>query len=266
MGAMSKVGPNERSRMRWLGGRSALALSLIASLSVLAFALTQYLPATLTSGVADAELASAMTQRKLLSLYAEDIELYEPDPFTLVSGEDWVHPVAGTEELLPTKATRMFQAMRPGHRASECGKGHCGVDLEAPRGSPIVAVRPGVVEKTQRDPEASGGLYVWVRHEDVGLRTEYFHLDRVASGLRAGDQVEAGQWLGSLGKTGIHRSEPHLHFALRDLSRQLRYINPKSFLKKSVIIDVLDLQMPAAEETETALLESSDHKESQQRL
>lgn len=205
-------------------------------------------------------------ERKLLSLYTDEIVFHEQEPFVLENDEDWVHPVAGTEELFPTKSTRLFRAMRPGRRARECGRGHCGVDLDAPRGSPIVAVRAGIVEKAQRNRDASGGLYVWLRHDDVGLRTEYFHLDRVASGLRAGDRVEAGQWLGSLGKTGIHRSEPHLHFAVRNLNRRLRYINPKKYLKKSAIIGVLDLQMPAILETETALLDAAVDQRAEQKL
>ena len=108
----------------------------------------------------------------------------------------------------------------------------------------MVAVRPGVVEKAMRDRDASGGLYVWIRHDDIGLRTEYFHLDRVAGGLAAGDRVEAGQWLGSLGRTGINNSPPHLHFTVRSLKRSLRFLNPKPYLKDSTIIDVLDLRLP----------------------
>jgi hypothetical protein len=189
---------------------------------------------------------------RILSLGIEEERFFEPRALSLVEGLSWVHPVAGTEEQVPTRSSRLFRAVRPGHRAVECGRGHCGVDLDAPRGTPIVSVRPGRVEQVQRSRDGSGGRYVWIRHDDVELRTEYFHLDRIAPDLERGAYVKAGQWLGTLGKTGIHNSEPHLHFAVRDLTRRERYVDPSPLLSRARIIDLLDLRLSEDSVSQTA--------------
>lgn len=230
-----------RAHRHWLGAGSALLL--IAALPVVALALSGH--ASEESVQAESIERVLRPQTTLLSLHSGEVMLSIPERKPLIDGQSWVHPVAGTDEQVPTKRTRLFRATRPGKRASECGQGHCGVDLDAPRGSPVIAVRPGVVVKAMRKRDASGGLYVWVRHEDVGLRTEYFHLDEVAPGLRAGARVEAGQWLGTLGRTGIAKSQPHLHFAVRDVKRGLRYVDPKPWLVTAKIIDVLDFRVTA---------------------
>jgi len=98
-----------------------------------------------------------------------------------------------------------------------------------------------------RDPEASGGRYVWILHEDVGLRTEYFHIDSVAPDIVAGSPIAAGQWLGTLGRTGIEHSEPHLHFAVRDVEKEMLYVDPARWLEGAHILPLLDLRLAIGE-------------------
>ncbi len=184
---------------------------------------------------------------ELLSLTIEPLELVEPSTEPLAEGVSWVHPVIGTEKPIPEKRTRLFMAERPGERPEECGEGHCGVDLDAPRGTPVVAIREGIVEKVADDSDAKGGRYVWVFHEDIGLRTEYFHFDEIAPDIRAGEPVQAGQWLGSLGSTGIEHSQPHLHFTVRDASQEMRYIDPLPWLEEASILPLLEMRLANSE-------------------
>ncbi|MCA0980936.1 murein hydrolase activator EnvC family protein [Exiguobacterium aestuarii] len=88
---------------------------------------------------------------------------------------------------------------------------HKGIDLvNAPR-TPIVASAPGVVIKAA--PATGYGNVVFVSHVMNGeiWTTVYAHLDAITVG--AGQQVAAGQTVGTLGNTGWSTG-PHLHFEL----------------------------------------------------
>ena len=80
---------------------------------------------------------------------------------------------------------------RGGIERAECGAGHCGVDLDGPRGRPIVAVAAGKVVRVERKELGSdgrSGRYVRLQHDD-GTLTAYMHLDDVAEDLQVGDHV-----------------------------------------------------------------------------
>lgn len=89
---------------------------------------------------------------------------------------------------------------------------HQGVDIFAPRGTPVSSATPGLVLAVRE--QGLGGRQVWVlgpAHE----RHYYAHLDAWAPGLRAGDRVRAGSLLGVVGDTGNARgTPPHLHYGI----------------------------------------------------
>lgn len=96
-----------------------------------------------------------------------------------------------------------FGAPRSGNLA------HRGVDLEAPVGSPVLAIRSGRVVETGR--HRGRGLYVELEHSH-SLRSLYAHLQTID--VAAGERVHQGQRIGRVGKTGNARSSlitPHLH-------------------------------------------------------
>ncbi len=156
----------------------------------------------------------------------------------------WVHPVAESARRVPERSTRLFGAVRPGERPRECGGGHCGVDLEGPRGTPILAVRDGTVARIVNDPNRPSGKYVKLLHDD-GTATFYMHLDEALGGLMPGDRVDAGDIIGSLGVTGINSSVPHLHFAFRlPIDRGDRYIDPAPLLATSRVLGLLEIGIP----------------------
>lgn len=86
-------------------------------------------------------------------------------------------------------------------------RGHQGIDVGAPMGSPVVAAAGGKV--TLAGDRGDGyGTQVLIQHPG-GLQTRYGHLSRLLVGI--GDQVAAGQRVGLVGSTG-YSTGPHLHF------------------------------------------------------
>lgn len=87
---------------------------------------------------------------------------------------------------------------------------HHGLDIFAPRGTPVVAVRPGTVTSVRET--GIGGKQVWLR-DAAGHNFYYAHLD--AQLVRDGQRVAPGDTLGRVGNTGNARTTPpHLHFGI----------------------------------------------------
>ncbi|QFT86709.1 Murein DD-endopeptidase MepM [Halomonas sp. THAF12] len=88
---------------------------------------------------------------------------------------------------------------------------HDGIDLAAPRGTPVVATGPGRV--TFIGWRGGYGRVVEIDH-DSGAVSRYTHLSQFAEGLEVGDGVEAGDNLGAVGATGL-TTGPNLHYEIR---------------------------------------------------
>ena len=101
---------------------------------------------------------------------------------------------------------------------------HQGVDLAAPRGTPVRASRAGIV--TVAGYSNSAGNYVQINHQD-GFSSIYMHLDTYC--VSAGQVVSGGQQLGTVGTTGISKGY-HLHFGI---SYNGAYVNPCSYVNLS---------------------------------
>jgi len=86
---------------------------------------------------------------------------------------------------------------------------HDGVDIKAPRGTPIHAAAPGTVTFSGR--QSSYGRIVKIAHAD-GLSTVYAH--NSANLVRTGDHVKAGTVIGAVGHTG-RATTNHVHFEVR---------------------------------------------------
>jgi murein DD-endopeptidase MepM/ murein hydrolase activator NlpD len=98
-----------------------------------------------------------------------------------------------------------FGDARDGGRRS-----HHGIDIFAPRGTPVVAAAPGTVHRVETTPV--GGKVVWMR-DTLGNRLYYAHLD--SQHVSAGIVVDMGDTLGFVGNTGNARTTPpHLHFGV----------------------------------------------------
>ena len=86
-----------------------------------------------------------------------------------------------------------------------------GIDIFAPRGTPVLAAARGYVTRVNETPR--GGRVVWVRDETRSLSLYYAHLDKQL--VENGSFVEIGDTLGLVGNTGNARTTPpHLHFGV----------------------------------------------------
>ncbi len=89
---------------------------------------------------------------------------------------------------------------------------HKGVDMFAPRNTPVVAVGPG---KITFGVVNLGGNVTHLYGDD-GNVYYYAHLEGWPSGLRSGQRVRRGQIVGYVGNSGNARyTSPHLHFEIR---------------------------------------------------
>jgi murein DD-endopeptidase MepM/ murein hydrolase activator NlpD len=112
-------------------------------------------------------------------------------------------PVQGVEA---PRVADTFGAPRGADRS------HAGVDIFAPRGTPVVSATVGVV--TSIRDGGLGGRQVWVL--GPGREMHYYaHLDDWAPELAEGDLVAPGDVLGYVGTTGNARgTPPHLHYGI----------------------------------------------------
>lgn len=114
--------------------------------------------------------------------------------------------------------------------------GHSGVDLKAPKGSPVYPIGPGKVVKVIGDWKARYGVFnckdymekkkkgvkmtaagnqVTISHEDGRVRSSYLHLDEV--NVSVGQEVGMSTVIGAVGETGnaMCRGGGHVHYEVR---------------------------------------------------
>jgi len=106
------------------------------------------------------------------------------------------------------------------------GRSHQGVDIFAPRGTPVLSATEGIVFRVGTNQ--LGGQVINVL--GPGRQVHYYaHLDRYA-GFKEGDAVLPGEILGYVGNTGNARdTPPHLHYGVYDPVRGA--INPWPLLE-----------------------------------
>lgn len=85
---------------------------------------------------------------------------------------------------------------------------HHGVDLAAPKNTPIMAAADGVI--TQLGRKGAYGKYIRIKHE-AGYQTAYGHMNGYRMDLKVGSKVKRGDVIGYIGSTG-RSTGPHVHF------------------------------------------------------
>jgi len=90
------------------------------------------------------------------------------------------------------------------------GLSNDGINIAAPKGTPVKAAEHGVVVYAGNELRGFGNMLL-VRHSD-GWMTAYAHLDQMAVGR--GTKVQRGQHIGNVGMTG-NVTSPQLHFEIR---------------------------------------------------
>lgn len=88
---------------------------------------------------------------------------------------------------------------------------HHGVDIFAARHTPVLA--PSEASVTRIGEGKVGGRYVWLYDSKRSMHLYFAHLETRV--VERGDQVKAGQVIGTVGNTGNARTTPpHLHFGI----------------------------------------------------
>jgi murein DD-endopeptidase MepM/ murein hydrolase activator NlpD len=90
---------------------------------------------------------------------------------------------------------------------------HHGVDVAAPEGTRVLAMKNGRVEFA--GTRGGYGQTVIISH-GRNVRTLYAHLSRID--VRAGQRVRGGDVIGAVGRTG-NATGPHLHFEVQRWGR-----------------------------------------------
>lgn len=94
-------------------------------------------------------------------------------------------------------------------------------------------VKPEACLRVGRRWMGIGGLFVTIDHKG-GLQSGYFHLRNYT--VRSGQRVKKGQLIGYVGRTGIKKTRPHLHFDLRRVRKKYKYkINAEPYFGADAI-------------------------------
>lgn len=97
-----------------------------------------------------------------------------------------------------------------------------GINIRAPRGTPVRAAENGVIAYTGSGMSGYGNL-VLIRHADRYM-TAYAHMEKIL--VKKGDVVKAGQSIGTVGSTGQVDSS-QLHFEVR---KGTQPVDPAKFI------------------------------------
>lgn len=152
-------------------------------------------------------------------------------PFDQGDGEDYFDEQGNSlrKALLkyPIEFTRISSRYSNNrfHPVAKVFRAHRGTDFAAPTGTPIRTVGDGIVEEAQY--KANNGNYVKVRHNST-YTTQYLHMSKIASGIRAGTKVRQGETIGYVGSTGLATGS---HLCYR-------------FWKNGVQVDALKIELP----------------------
>jgi murein DD-endopeptidase MepM/ murein hydrolase activator NlpD len=105
---------------------------------------------------------------------------------------------------------------------------HEGIDIFAPKRTPVVASADGTVNRVEET--AIGGKVVWLRPEGRSMNLYYAHLDEQL--VSSGQRVRTGDTLGLMGNTGNAKTTPpHLHFGIYGFGGA---VDPLPFVDRNV--------------------------------
>ncbi len=130
--------------------------------------------------------------------------------------------LAATPSIMPTQGwlSSSYKAMRM-HPILHYPRPHKGIDITAPKGTPIQAPAGGVVTSTGW--RSGFGNTVTINH-GYGVVTKYGHASKIL--VKSGQRVKRGDRIALVGKTGL-ATAPHLHYEVHVNGRA---VNPKRYV------------------------------------
>jgi len=150
----------------------------------------------------------------------------EPTSAAQAGTSGWAIPVAG---VTSAQLENNWQDAREGG-----ARVHEGIDITAPRGTPVLSATAGRVEKLFISER--GGITLYVRSSDGASMTYYAHLAGYYPGIAEGQIVRKGQQIAFVGDTGdAGAGNFHLHFAVNSMAKGDRWwqgtpVNPYPLL------------------------------------
>jgi hypothetical protein len=133
----------------------------------------------------------------------------------LILSRNWLWPLVGYTAVSSPYGYRTDPV------TGEPGAFHDGIDIPAPRGTPVMAIQNGTVIQATTGSSGYGNL-VRLQH-DGNIQSFYGHLSGI--GVRRGQQVTRGEVIGWVGSTG-KSTGPHLHLGM---SQNGLSVDPASF-------------------------------------
>lgn len=135
-----------------------------------------------------------------------------------------INPNSGGFLAAPVPGVRMNSkfGMRR-HPVTKRWKLHAGSDFAAPRGTPIYAAAAGKILIAKW--YGGAGRFVRIDHQN-GYKTGYFHMSRIAKGMKPGKKIRKGQIIGYVGSTGLSTGN-HLHF---EVIKNGKKVNPMKYI------------------------------------
>lgn len=162
----------------------------------------------------------------------EEVLVLRLQPELLGSGEYTLSISVGPSLAFPVAGGKARIGSIWGDPRDAGARSHEGVDIFAPRGTPVIAAADGTAHRV--GDNRLGGKVIFLRPRGKNLSLYYAHLDSQL--VRSGDRVSAGDTIGLVGNTGNARTTPpHLHFGIYAMGGA---INPYTFVNP-------DVQQPA---------------------
>lgn len=159
-------------------------------------------------------LASADTLHAILEYEVKDDGSYQLrlQPELLKGGEYTLTISTGPSLVFPVTSKVKSNVGSFWGAGRDAGtRKHEGIDIFAPKRTPVVAAAKGTV--TGVNENNLGGKVVWLRPTNKDYTLYYAHLDEQIA--QPGQMVEAGDTLGLVGNTGnAMTTAPHLHFGI----------------------------------------------------
>ncbi|MEZ4995703.1 MAG: M23 family metallopeptidase [Saprospiraceae bacterium] len=162
----------------------------------------------IVSGNADMTASLAV-----FSFSEEKLHMMQPKP----KDPPILYPLSKTYEVSSGYGMRI-------HPISKQRVLHRGIDIRAPKGTPVVATADGIVEFAAR--EHNYGLKIVIRHDDE-YTSLYAHLGEIK--VKPGDQITKGTVIALVGSTG-KSTAPHLHYEIR---KDGKTVDPAEYLPRS---------------------------------
>ncbi|HSJ24819.1 MAG TPA: M23 family metallopeptidase [Longimicrobiales bacterium] len=138
----------------------------------------------------------------------DDVAAGEPFVFT-ESGMFVAARRAGAGAVVPVAGVDVTDLQNTWGAPRSDDRTHIGIDIPAPRGTPVTAVLDGWIVNMSYN--AAGGRGVHLLDRTGRYLLYYAHLDDYAEGLYRGMAVRQRELLGYVGTTG-NAETPHLHF------------------------------------------------------